>query len=120
MSLPLFREILSVAISQLPFDDDFYLFMCEDIRAAYEGGGIANLRIHFVEQGYFEGRLGANPKVDEKFYNETYPDVATAIANSEVKSAAEHYMRAGAAEGRFANSEDKQLVENWLRLGGRM
>jgi hypothetical protein len=120
ISLPLLREILMVAVSKLPFDDDFYLSTYQDIRAAHEDGGITDLRMHFIERGYFEGRLGADPKVDEDFYKETYPDVATAIANSEVKSGVDHYMRAGASEGRFANSEDKQLVENWLRLGGRM
>ena len=120
MSLPLLREILTVAASQLPFDNDFYLSTYQDIRAAYEGGGITDLRMHFIERGYFEGRLGADPKVNEDFYKETYPDVATAISNSEVKSATDHYMRAGASEGRFANLEDKQLVEKWLRLGGRM
>jgi hypothetical protein len=120
MSLPLLREILMVAVSKLPFDDDFYLTTYQDIRSAYEGGSITDLKMHFIDRGYFEGRLGADPGVDEDFYKETYPDVAMAILNSEVKSGADHYLHAGASEGRFANAEDKQLVEKWLRLGGKM
>ncbi len=117
--LPILREILEVAASKLPFDEDFYLSTYPDVRAAYNSGQIADLRRHFVEEGYFEGRFGAKPNVDEGFYTDTYPDVAGAIANKEVGSALEHYMNAGAAEGRFANPEDKEVMMRWLRLAGR-
>ena len=120
VSLPLLREIFSIAISKLAFDEDFYLSTYQDIRAAYESGDISDLQEHFIEQGYFEGRLGVDPKVDAEFYAETYPDVAAAIASGAVGSAQEHYVRAGAFEGRSANSEDKQIITRWLRLAGKL
>ena len=63
-------------------------------------GLIGDPKAHFVEEGYFEGRLGALPDFDEGFYKETYPDVAVAIAKGEVRSAFDHYVGGGAVEGR--------------------
>jgi hypothetical protein len=119
VALPVLREIIAVAISKLPFDEEFYISTYEDVREAYGRGDIADLRTHFVEQGYFECRLGVKPDVDEEFYKDTYPDVAVAIASNVIGSALEHYLTAGVFEGRFANPEDKQLVTSWQRLGER-
>jgi hypothetical protein len=119
ISIPILREILAVAISKLPYDEDFYLSTYEDIRDAYKSGQISNLRTHFMQEGYFEGRFGARPDVDEEFYKQTYPDVMAAISNGSVASGLDHYLRAGAAEGRFANSDDMQLKMHWLALGGK-
>jgi len=118
--LPILRQILEVAVSKLPFEEDFYLATYPDISAAHTSGEVTDLRTHFIEEGYFEGRFGTKPNVDEEFYKETYPDVAAAIANRDVGSALEHYMRAGAAEGRFANPEDKKVMTRWLQLAGRI
>jgi hypothetical protein len=120
IALPFLREILIVAVSKLPFDEEFYLSTYPDLRAAYESGDITDLQTHFAEAGYFEGRFGAKPNVDEEFYKEIYPDVAAALANNDVGSALEHYMRAGAREGRFATPEDRQVMTRWLKLAGRM
>jgi hypothetical protein len=106
------------AISKLPFDEEFYCATYKDVREAHNRGDIPDLKSHFIEQGYFEGRIGANPTIDEKFYTDTYPDVAAAIENNGVTSALEHYLGAGAFEGRFANREDQQLADHWRRLGG--
>ena len=111
--LPLLRAILSVAVRQFPFDEEFYLQSYPDVREAYHGGTISDLRDHFVNDGYFEGRLGSLSDFDEKFYLETYPDIAAAIANGSIESAADHYMRAGAAEGRCANEAHWNLHRIW-------
>ena len=120
VSLPILLEILKVAVAASPFDEAFYLATYEDVREAHLSGQVPDVKAHFVEQGYFEGRFGIRPDVDEAFYTETYPDVAQAIVNRHVGSALEHYMRAGAVEGRFANPADKQRVTRWLTLGGKM
>jgi len=109
-----------VAVSKLPFDEEFYLSTYPDLRMAHDSGDISDPKTHFIEAGYFEGRFGAEPKVDEEFYKEIYPDVAAAITNNDVGSALEHYMRAGALEGRFATPEDKHVMTRWLKLAGRM
>jgi hypothetical protein len=116
VSLPVLRAVLSAAISQLPFDAEFYRQTYPDIQAAYETGEIVDLRAHFIEAGYFEGRLGADPGFDEQFYKMSYPDVVEALAAGTIKSAFEHYVRAGAAEGRHANVSDVDITARWMRL----
>ena len=119
LSMPVLKAILVAATSAMPFDEDFYRLAYSDIRDAHESGDVADLRTHFIEQGYFEGRFGVKPEVDEQFYTETYPDVAVAITKGDVKSALNHYMRAGAYEGRFANAKDMETIKRWSALAGR-
>jgi hypothetical protein len=109
----LLKSILQTMAEDLPFSEEFYLQTYPDIAEAYEAGKIPDLRRHYVELGFFEGRLGARPPVDEAYYNQLYPDVAAAVQRGDVKSAAEHYMRSGAAEGRIPNAELKPAVEGW-------
>jgi hypothetical protein len=45
--------------------------------------------------------LIAEVEVDEKWYLATYSDVASAIQRGELKSASEHYLRAGYFENRL-------------------
>jgi hypothetical protein len=114
------RALLKAVISQVPFDENFYAATYPDLAQAKESGAIADLRTHFRDHGYFEGRLGAKPEVDEEFYKEMYPDVAAAIARGEIGSASDHYMGAGGAEGRFANPAQMQACRQWQEiLGGR-
>ena len=117
--LAFLKAILVAATSAMPFDEDFYRSTYPDLRDAHESGDVADLKTHFTEEGYFEGRFGTEPNVDEQFYRETYPDVAAAITRGEVKSGLDHYMRAGAFEGRFANVEDMEMVKTWSALVGR-
>lgn len=117
--MQLLRELIRIMATTLPFDLDFYLSTYPDIREAYEAGEIADPRTHFVEQGYIEGRLGAQPDIDEEYYKNTYPDVKAAIAAGELKSALEHYLRAGAFEARFPNSASVASTKRWLAILGR-
>jgi hypothetical protein len=114
--IPILREIMLLAISKLPFDEDFYLSSYSDIRTAYSSGRISDLRAHFVDTGYFEGRLGVNPNIDERFYRETYPDVAAAIAKGDVTSCLDHYVLMGAAEGRCANRGELEVMNHWAEV----
>jgi hypothetical protein len=117
--LPLMQAILSVAAASLRFDPEFYLATYADVRQAYEGGNIKDLREHFIEVGYFEGRMGARPEFDENFYMTQYPDVAAAIARGEVRSAFDHYIQAGSFEGRHATElaiESNKWWSEHLRL----
>lgn len=112
--------ILQAVISTLPFDKGFYLATYEDIAKAHRSGKIPDPHRHFIEQGYFEGRLGADPQVDEGFYRITYPDIAQAIARGAVRSGRDHFINAGAAEGRFPNRQQKESWETWGRLLARV
>ena len=116
ISVPVLRAILTAAIAQLPFDEDFYLATYPDIKDAYHAGRITDLHEHFVEDGYLEGRLGTMPEFDVEFYTSTYPDVADALASGDLTSAFEHYVRAGCYEGRCANLAEMENIQPWMDL----
>jgi hypothetical protein len=112
----LLRRILQCVAMHLPFQEEFYRRSYPDIAQAAAAGHIPDLHRHFVETGFFEGRLGAPPPVDEAFYCATYKDVAAAIARGEVRSGAEHYLRSGAAEGRVPSADLKPEIDGWMGL----
>ena len=112
----LLRQILQNLIGLMPFSEAFYRATYADLDAAAASGQIPDLHRHYVETGYFEGRMGAPPRVDEVFYISTYPDVATAIQRGEVASATEHHIRFGAAEGRIPSPALKPDIDAWMGL----
>ena len=68
---------------------------------AIKAGTFKSAKHHFVENGYFEGRLPAEFHVDEAWYLTAYPDVADGIGTGEILSATEHFLTNGYAEGRL-------------------
>lgn len=112
----LLRQMLQALVSTQPFDAEFYLQHNPDIAEAHAQGQIGDLRAHFVEQGYFEGRCGAPPPVNEAYYTATYRDVAEAITRGDIVSGSEHYVRSGAAEARVPAPELKPAIEAWLSV----
>lgn len=109
----LLRALLQGLVETIPFSAAFYLETYPDIAAAHAAGDIRDLRKHFVELGYFEGRMGAEPQVDDTFYTGLYQDVAAAVQRGDVASGSEHYMRSGAAEGRVPNAALRPAVDDW-------
>lgn len=109
----LLRMLLQTLAEAADFSEEFYLSNNPDIAAAHAQGDIADLRAHFIELGFFEGRAGAAPRVDEAFYASTYPDVADAVRRGDVVSGTEHYLRSGAAEGRVPNRQVKPAMDAW-------
>lgn len=112
----LLRKLLMTLAATLPFDEAFYLSNYPDLAEAHAAGGIRDLRTHFVEVGFFEGRIASRPEVDEAYYTTTYPDVAQAILRGDVSSGTEHYMRAGIAEGRVPNPAMLEAIESWFTV----
>ena len=112
----LLRYMLQSLAEAAPFSAEFYLRNNPDVAEAHAGGQIQDLRAHFVEQGYFEGRSGAGPTVEEGYYASAYPDVAEAVKRGDVASGSEHYLRSGAAEGRIPNPRVKGEIEGWLAV----
>lgn len=112
----LLRTMLQCLARQLPFDAKFYLANNPDIAAAHTAGTISDLREHFLEAGFFEGRFGAEPPVDELFYAASYQDIGTAIRRGDIVSGADHYMRSGAAEGRVPSEGMQSEVERWAAV----
>jgi hypothetical protein len=112
----LLRKLLMTLAATLPFDEAFYLGHYPDLAEAHGAGTIKDLRTHFVEVGFFEGRVASRPEVDEAYYTTTYPDVAQAILRGDVTSGTEHYMRAGIAEGRVPNPAMLESIESWFAV----
>ncbi len=110
------RELLQALVATLPFSEEFYLQTYPDVAEGQAEGRIPDLRRHMVEQGYFEGRLGAAPAVDPAYYLALYPDVQAAIDDGRIESAAQHYVLAGAAEGRIPNAALQDMVNHWNRI----
>lgn len=113
---PLLRQIIRCAIARLPFSAEFYAATYPDIAAAVAAGQITDLHGHFVETGYFEGRMGVPPAIDDAYYRAAYKDVAQAIDEGALRSAREHYMVAGAAEGRVPHLALAEAIALWMNL----
>lgn len=112
----LLRRLVQAIVERSPFSGDFYLQTYPDIAAAHAAGTLSDPHRHFVETGYFEGRLGAPPTVDEDFYMSAYKDVGQAVRRGEIASATEHYVRQGAAEGRLPNPCIRPEVDDWMAV----
>ena len=110
----LLKMLLQTMVANAPFSEAFYKQSYPDLANAQSSGQIPDLRQHFVETGFFEGRFGAPPPVDEAYYTSTYKDVGQAVLKGDVVSGTEHYLRSGAAEGRVPNEEIRTELEAWM------
>jgi hypothetical protein len=112
----LLRMLLQALAASISFSPEFYLKTYPDIAEAHAAGQIEDLRRHFVELGFFEGRMGCEPPVDETYYTTQYKDVGAAVQRGDVLSGGEHYMRSGASEGRIPNATVRAAVDNWIAI----
>jgi hypothetical protein len=96
-----FVKILRMMISGIEIDDKWYLATHEDIARAVGSGGVASAKQHFVDDGYFEGRLPFPMPVNERWYLEQYPDVAESVRKGIVASGQQHFAEDGYREGRL-------------------
>jgi hypothetical protein len=96
-----FIKIMRMMISGVEVDQAWYLREHEDIANAVAGGGVESAKRHFLDDGYFEGRLPFPMPVDERWYLEHYPDVAESVRKGVVTSAEQHFVEDGYREGRL-------------------
>ncbi len=96
-----FVRILKTLIQGIEIDEAWYARTYEDIGKAIAAGVVHSARRHFVEDGYFEGRLPFPIKIDEAWYLAENPDVAESIRTGIIASAQEHFERDGYTEGRL-------------------
>jgi len=95
-----FLNLLKMIIQGMEVDEEWYTRTYEDIGQAVRAGIVRSARDHFVNDGYFEGRMPFPIKVDEPWYLEKYPDVADGIRRGLLTSAQDHFERDGYREGR--------------------
>jgi hypothetical protein len=95
--LGLIKHLLSV----VDVDADWYLEQYPDVREAIAQKKTTSAKQHFIDDGYFEGRLPYLIEVDEKWYLEKYPDVATSVRRGHEPSGQSHFLQGGYREGRM-------------------
>lgn len=96
-----FVKLLKMLISGIEVDEAWYLQTYEDIALAVREGSIASARRHFVDDGYFEGRLPFPMRVDERWYLQHYVDVSESICTGAIVSGQAHFDEDGYREGRL-------------------
>ena len=101
MSYENFENLLRKLLHAVQIDEEWYRRNYPDVDQAIREGIVQNARDHFVDSGYFEGRLPCEIDVDEDWYFTTYPDIAEAVKSGQVDSAKAHFMAFGYAEGRL-------------------
>ncbi len=94
-----FIKLLRLMISGVEVDQEWYLREHPDIARAVQAGALASAKQHFIDDGYFEGRLPFPMTVDERWYLEQYPDVAESVRKGVVTSATQHFAEDGYREG---------------------
>jgi hypothetical protein len=101
MSYDEFVKMIKLLLSGTEVDEQWYVRQYDDVRDAIATGDILSAKKHFVEDGYFEGRLPFPMAVDEDWYLAQYPDVADGISKGTITSAGQHFTDDGYREGRF-------------------
>jgi hypothetical protein len=96
-----FTNIVRLILATVDVDEAWYLGQYDDIARAVRSGTIVSGRRHFIEDGYFEGRLPFPIKVDEQWYLAQNPDVAQDVRAGRVVSGQVHFDADGYREGRL-------------------
>ncbi len=96
-----FINLLRMMIRGTEVDEAWYTRTYDDIGSAIRSGVVKSARQHFVDDGYFEGRLPFPILVDESWYLKENPDVAGSIREGVIQSAQEHFDKDGYREGRL-------------------
>jgi hypothetical protein len=95
-----FAALIRTLLQGIEVDEAWYVKQYPDVAEAIRDGVIKSAREHFLNDGYFEGRLPFEIKVDEASYLDQNPDVAEYIARGDLKSAQQHFIKSGWRERR--------------------
>ena len=113
VSKAMFDLILKMALTTIEFDEKKYLAANPDVATGPVRKGELTARQHFCAYGYFEGRKGWLPTVDEAWYRKKYQDVDEAISAGKIKSAQEHFESIGVIEGRSPTEKLERVAALW-------
>ncbi|WP_158322720.1 hypothetical protein [Acidisphaera rubrifaciens] len=95
-----FVKLVKQLIGGIHVDEAWYLSRYPDVADGIARGIVRSAREHFVQDGYFEGRLPFELRVDEGWYLSRYPDVAEGVERGEFESGRDHFNKLGYMEGR--------------------
>ena len=114
----LFKFLLQIAVLNGEFNQQGYLSANKDVQEALKRGQVRDPKLHYVGFGFFEGRRGATPSVDEEWYRRTYSDVGAAVRKGEIGSGGEHFVTIGAEEFRAPSATYESDATEWKRACG--
>jgi hypothetical protein len=95
-----FSVMIRTLLQGIEVDEAWYLSQYPDVADAIRKKVVNSAKEHFLNDGYFEGRIPFLIKVDEAWYLEQNPGVADYIARGEIRSAQQHFNDNGYREGR--------------------
>ncbi len=96
-----FISLLKTMLAGIEVDEEWYLKTYEDIARAVREGTVKSAKQHFIDDGYFEGRMPFPIKVDETWYLRENPDVAESVRRGIIESGQTHFQEDGYREGRM-------------------
>jgi hypothetical protein len=94
-------QMLRQMIIGVEVDERRYLDRYPDIADAIEKGLVKSPRLHFVNDGYFEGRMPFPIYVDERYYLAQNSGVADYVRKGMLESGQQHFDENGYQEGRL-------------------
>jgi hypothetical protein len=94
-------QLLRQVIVGVEVNEQWYLNRYPDIAEAIEAGTVQSARLHFVNDGYFEGRLPFPIQVDERYYLGQNTGVADYVRKGMLESGQQHFDENGYMEGRL-------------------
>lgn len=101
MSYNSFLNIIKMFVAAADVDERWYTRQYEDIGKVVREGKLPSGRRHFIDDGYFEGRLPFAIEVDEDWYLAQNPDVADDVRKGVIASGQAHFDEFGYQEGRL-------------------
>jgi hypothetical protein len=99
MSYENMQRLIRTLLSVVEVDRAFYLSRNPDVVEGIRLGTISSAQQHFIDHGYFEGRLPYPIRVDEAWYRKTHSDVEKTLGDKFVSGQA-HFDGPGYSEGR--------------------
>jgi hypothetical protein len=94
-------EILKRMLLAVEVDEEWYRSNYSDVDDAIKAGAYKTAKQHFIENGYFEGRMPFPLQIDEQWYLGTYDDVKSGVEQGTITSAHDHFLSHGYMEGRL-------------------
>lgn len=112
----LFKFLMKIALATGEFNSAGYLAANRDIQDAARKGQVPDPKLHYVNFGFFEGRRGATPAVDEAWYRRNYTDIANAVRKGDIASGSDHFETIGAEEFRAPAADYLADAGEWKKV----
>jgi len=95
-----FTVLIRTLLQGIEVDEEWYLRQYPDVAEAIRKKIVNSAKEHFLNDGYFEGRIPFLIKIDEPWYLEQNPGIADYITRGKLENAQQHFNDNGYREGR--------------------